>query len=113
MPRYGRLGLPLYEAIYSMRAIRRMRPDPISDEDLEIILDAARQAPNGGNAQPWHFLVVRDQAKTGRTGRRSITKPGGPSAPTRASRDPIIPPSRIRSAVPPCASPTRLATSPS
>ncbi len=63
MPRYGRLGLPLYEAIYSMRAIRRMRPDPISDEDLEIILDAARQAPNGGNAQPWHFLVVRDQAK--------------------------------------------------
>ncbi|MXX79441.1 MAG: nitroreductase [Chloroflexi bacterium] len=60
MPRYGRLGLPLYEAIYSMRAIRRMRPDPVSDEDLEIILDAARQAPNGGNAQPWHFVVVRD-----------------------------------------------------
>ncbi len=63
MPRYGRLGLPLYEAIYSMRAIRRMRPDPISDEDLAIILDAARQAPNGGNAQPWHFLVVRDAAR--------------------------------------------------
>ena len=62
MPRYGRLGLPLYEAIYSMRAIRRMRPDPIPDEDLAIILDAARQAPNGGNAQPWHFLVVRDAA---------------------------------------------------
>ena len=60
MPRYGRLGLPLYEAIYSMRAIRRMRPDPLSEEDLEIILDAARQAPNGGNAQPWHFIVVRD-----------------------------------------------------
>ena len=60
MPRYGRLGLPLYEAMYSMRAIRRIRPDPISDDDLEIILDAARQAPNGGNAQPWHFLVVRD-----------------------------------------------------
>ena len=60
MPRYGRLGLPLYEAIYSMRAIRRMRPDPLPDEDLEIILDAARQAPNGGNAQPWHFIVVRN-----------------------------------------------------
>jgi len=60
MPRYGRLGLPLYEAIYSMRAIRRMRPDPLSNEDLEIILDAARQAPNGGNVQPWHFIVVRD-----------------------------------------------------
>lgn len=68
MPRYGRLGLPLYEAIYSMRAIRRIRPDPISDEDLEIILDAARQAPNGGNAQPWHFLVVRDPAKKSELG---------------------------------------------
>ena len=68
MPRYGRLGLPLYEAIYSMRAIRRMRPDPISDEDLAIILDAARQAPNGGNAQPWHFLVVRDPDKKAELG---------------------------------------------
>ena len=59
MPMTGRLGMALYEAIYSMRAIRRFRPNPISDADLEIILDAARQAPNGGNAQPWHFLVVR------------------------------------------------------
>ena len=63
MPRYGRLGQPLYEAIYSMRAIRRLRPDPISDEDLEIILDAARQAPNGGNMQPWHFIVVRGESQ--------------------------------------------------
>lgn len=63
MPKIGRMGMPLYEAIYSMRAIRRMRPDPISDADMEIILDAARQAPNGGNAQPWHFLVIRDREK--------------------------------------------------
>ncbi len=61
MPKIGRMGMPLYEAIYSMRAIRRVRPDPIADEDIAIILDAARQAPNGGNAQPWHFLVVQDR----------------------------------------------------
>lgn len=55
-----RLAIPLGEAIYSLRAIRRQRPDPIPDEDLELIVDAARQAPNGGNMQPWHFLVVTD-----------------------------------------------------
>ena len=56
----GRLDITLGEAIYSLRAIRRHRPDPISDEDLATILDAARQAPNGGNQQQWHFIVLRD-----------------------------------------------------
>jgi nitroreductase len=54
------LELSLGEAIYSLRAIRRLRPDPVPEEHLELILDAARQAPNGGNLQPWHFLVVTD-----------------------------------------------------
>lgn len=55
-----RLDMPLGEAIYSLRAIRRHRPDPIPDDDIRAILDAAIQAPNGGNMQPWHFLVVTD-----------------------------------------------------
>lgn len=55
-----RLAMPLGEAIYSLRAIRRVKPDPIPDADLETILDAAIHAPNGGNAQPWRFLVLRD-----------------------------------------------------
>lgn len=55
-----RMAMPLHEAIYSLRAIRRQRPDPIPDHDIRLILDAARQAPNGGNMQPWHFLVVTD-----------------------------------------------------
>jgi len=54
------LSMPLGEAIYSLRAIRRQKPDPIPDEHIRVVLDAARQAPNGGNMQPWHFLVVRD-----------------------------------------------------
>lgn len=52
--------MPLGDAMYTLRAIRRQRPDPLPAEDLETILDAARQAPNGGNMQPWHFLVVTD-----------------------------------------------------
>ncbi len=53
--------ITLHDAIYSLRAIRRLKPDPISDDDLATILDAARQAPNGGNQQEWHFVVIRDE----------------------------------------------------
>ena len=55
-----RLTMPLGEAIFSLRAIRRFRPDPIPDEDLRTILEAAIRAPSGGNTQPWRFIVVRD-----------------------------------------------------
>ncbi|MYE46482.1 MAG: nitroreductase [Chloroflexi bacterium] len=55
-----RFPISLGEAIFSLRAIRRVRPDPIPENDLRDILAAAIQAPNGGNAQPWHFLAVRD-----------------------------------------------------
>ena len=53
--------MPLGEAIYSLRAIRRHKPDPIPDADLRTVLDAARQAPNGSNQQDWHFIVMRDE----------------------------------------------------
>ena len=63
-----RLTMTLGRALYSMRAIRRFRPDPLARADLRDILDAARQAPNGGNAQPWHFLLVTDADKRARLG---------------------------------------------
>jgi nitroreductase len=56
----SRLSMSLGETIFSLRAIRRFRPESISDEDLGHILEAAIHAPNGGNVQPWHFLVIRD-----------------------------------------------------
>ena len=33
----------------------------IPDEHYELILEAARHAPSGANAQPWHYIIVRDQ----------------------------------------------------
>jgi nitroreductase len=57
-----RLSMPLGEAIFSLRAIRRLKPDPIPDAAIRDILEAAIRAPNGGNVQPWHFLVVKDTA---------------------------------------------------
>lgn len=53
--------MPLGEAIFTQRAIRRLNSDPVSDADLETMLAAAARAPSGGNRQPWRFLAVRDQ----------------------------------------------------
>jgi nitroreductase len=50
----------LFEAIYSARSMRRLKPDPIPEELITKILDAAIRAPSGGNTQGWAFLVVRD-----------------------------------------------------
>src|SRR5215831_10892664 len=50
----------LFEAMYSARALRRLKPDPVPDEILSKILDAAIRAPSAGNSQLWVFVVVRD-----------------------------------------------------
>jgi len=55
------LTMPIGEAIFTQRAIRRLQHDkPIRDADLKTILDAASKAPSGGNTQPGRFLVIRD-----------------------------------------------------
>ncbi|MGO9196803.1 MAG: nitroreductase family protein [Acidimicrobiales bacterium] len=50
--------MDLYEALYTTRAMRRVRPDPIPHETQARILDAAIRAPSGGNTQPWRFVLV-------------------------------------------------------
>lgn len=50
------------EAIAARRSIRRFRPEPLSDEQIGLLLEAARLAPSSLNAQPWRFKVVRDPA---------------------------------------------------
>src|SRR3954451_4368305 len=48
----------LFEAIFTTRAIRRFRTDPVPPELLRKVLEAATQAPNTMNEQTWRFLVV-------------------------------------------------------
>ena len=52
----------LFDAMYECRAIRRFTPEPVPDELVKRILDAAIRAPTGSNRQAWHFLVVKDAA---------------------------------------------------
>jgi nitroreductase len=48
------------KVIQDRRSIREFTTEPISDQELDMILEAARQAPSGENAQPWRFIVVKD-----------------------------------------------------
>jgi nitroreductase len=48
--------------IQDRRSIREFSDEPVADQDLDLILEAARQAPSGENAQPWRFIIVKDEA---------------------------------------------------
>ena len=49
------------ELVKNRRSIRRFRADPVPDEYIDKIIEAARWAPSGYNMQPWDFVVVRDK----------------------------------------------------
>ena len=51
----------LLELLRQRRSIRRLKPDPIPDEYIEQMLEAARWAMSGANGQPWEFIVVKNQ----------------------------------------------------
>lgn len=53
--------MDIEEALYTTRAMRRVRPDPVPLDIQEKILDAAIRAPSGGNSQNWRFLLVDDR----------------------------------------------------
>jgi len=48
------------KVIKTRRSIRCYKPDPVPNEVLNQILEAARLAPSAGHHQPWHFIVVKD-----------------------------------------------------
>lgn len=54
--------MDIREALYTTRAMRRLAPDPIPDDILQRILDAAIRAPSAGNQHRFRFLAVRDPA---------------------------------------------------
>ena len=50
----------LFEAIDTQRGLRRFKPDPVPDDMITRVLQAAIKAPSGGVQQGWSFIVVRD-----------------------------------------------------
>jgi len=53
----------IFEIIYSLRSMRRLKKDPVPIGMIEKILDAGIQAPSGINSQPWAFVVITDPEK--------------------------------------------------
>ncbi len=49
------------KVIQDRRSIREFTEEPVSERDLDMLLEAARQAPSGENAQPWRFIIVKDE----------------------------------------------------
>ncbi len=48
------------DVIKKRRSIRKYKPDMVSDEDIEYIIESARLAPSWANSQCWKFVVVKD-----------------------------------------------------
>ena len=58
----------LHDAIFSLRAMRRLKKDPVPEEDLRFLVEAATQAASGHNTQSWGFIIVRDADQRRRIG---------------------------------------------
>lgn len=51
----------IFEAIRKRRSIRKFKPTPLSEQQIERLIEAARLAPSGCNVQPWRFIIVKDK----------------------------------------------------
>ena len=49
------------ELVKTRRSIRAFTDEPVTDEQVQKVIDAARWAPSGANSQPWEFIVIREQ----------------------------------------------------
>lgn len=52
--------LDVLEAIQKRRSIRKFKTTPLTTEQINNLLEAARLAPSGCNVQPWRFIIVND-----------------------------------------------------
>ena len=50
------------DAILTRRSIRHFSSKAVPEEEIQVLLKAAMYAPSGGNAQPWHFVVIDERA---------------------------------------------------
>ena len=64
--------MDVIEAIKGRRSVRSFTGDPVKEEDLQEILDAARYAPSAGNLQPLELVVVKNPEVKRRLARASL-----------------------------------------
>jgi nitroreductase len=54
--------MEVLEAILNRRSIRQYSNQPVTDEQVMVLLKSAMYAPSAVNKQPWHFIVFRDKS---------------------------------------------------
>ncbi len=54
--------MDVYDAVRTRLTVRTFKPDPVPDDVVVKILEAARVAPSSRNRQPWHLVVIRDRS---------------------------------------------------
>lgn len=57
--------LDIFKVIKERRSIRKFKSNPVPDEHIFSLLEAARWAPTAGNIQPWRFIIIKDPTKIG------------------------------------------------
>jgi nitroreductase len=55
--------MDFFEVVHTQRSIRKFKAEPVPEQMIWEMLDAAIRAPSGSNTQPWGWLVVRDDAR--------------------------------------------------
>ena len=55
------MSMDILEVIKARRSIRKYKAGPVSEEEINKILEAGRWAPSADNSQPWGFIVLRSQ----------------------------------------------------
>ena len=63
----------MIEPILKRRSIRKYTDEPVSEEHITAMLEAAMSAPSGMNRKPWHFVVVTDRQQLDRLGDTSTS----------------------------------------
>ena len=84
-----------FDVVKSQRGIKRYSPDPVSDETVREIIQAATWAPSGSNRQPWHFIVIRDadiKRRLGALYTEAMYAVGGSKAPKQPMPELGMPP---------------------
>jgi nitroreductase len=66
---FGHPEFDLFEALYTTRAMRRLKPDPVPHEIIMKVIEAATMSPSNSNRQPWIFVVMTDD-----TGKKAVAK---------------------------------------
>ena len=98
------------EALRKVRQTRAFTDEPVTDEELEQLLEVARWTGSSRNTQPWHFIVIRDRELLDKVSRVRGRLPSrtAQAAPSKRNAELAIGSSAIQSKISGAITPTKM-----